>query len=189
LDERRKRQQYERELNELREQMRAQVQQPAPQPPKDVWEDPAAYISAEAQRARDEAIREAQTMMRHQFANMSEQAARAKYPDYDAKSAAFAARLEVDPVLRSELNRVVDRNGDLGEFVYKTEARLQEVEQIGNLDTYRQKLEADIRAKIMSEMQVQKPAVPQSLNATPSPAAHTETWTGPPPLEALLKRK
>jgi hypothetical protein len=187
LDERRKRQQYERELSELREQLKAR--ETPVQPPKDVWEDPAAYISAEAKRARDEAVREAQTMMRHQFANMSEQQARAKYPDYDAKSAAFAARLEVDPVLRSELNRVVDRNGDLGEFVYKTEARLQEVEQIGNLDSYRTKLEADIRAKLEAEFAARKPVVPQSLNGEPSPSSTTEAWKGPAPLEQILKRK
>lgn len=188
LDERRKRQQYERELSELREQMRAQTQ-PKPEPPKDVWEDPAAYISAETKRARDEAVREAQEMMRHQMANLSEQQARARHADYDEKSAAFAARIESDPVLRSELNRVIVNGDDLGEFVYKTASRLQEVEQVGNFDAYRQKVESEIRSKLEAEFAARKPVVPQSLNGEPSPSSTTETWKGPAPLEQILKRK
>ena len=179
LDERRKRQQIERELAEIRQ----RLEKPS-EPEKDIWEDPAAYVSAAEQRA----VQKAQEMMRHQFANMSEAAARQRHPDYDEKRAVLEARLESDPVLRSELNRTIDNGGDLGEFVYKTASRLQEIESVGNLDSYRQKLEADIRAKVMAEL-AQKPQVPQSLNSTSSPSSHTETWGGPPPLDEILKRK
>jgi hypothetical protein len=184
LDERRKRQQAERESQELREQLERAKKPPVDE---DVWADPGKAISAAEQRA----IAAAEAKMREQAfaidANFSERLARRDYKDYDEKRAVFQARLESDPVLQSALNRHVENGGDLGQFVYTTATKLQELEQVGNLDAYRDKIRSEERAKLEAEMK--RPAVPQSLNATPSPTTTTEHWSGPPPLDAILKRK
>jgi hypothetical protein len=185
LDERRKRQAYEREVSELREQL-AKVQAPA-KPDADIWTDPEAYVSAAEKRAIAAAEARMSDMVGHIQANVSEQFARRQYPDYDAKRAAFTQRLESDPVIKAEFNRHIAEGGDLGEFVYSTATKLQQFAEVGNIDAYRQKVEAEVRARLEAEYAKRTP-VPQSLNSISSPATNTETWSGPPPLDAILKR-
>lgn len=185
LDERRKRQAYERELQELREQLARTKAEP--QPKKDIWEDPEAYVSAAEQRAIAAAEAKMADMVGHINANISEKLARRQYPDYDAKRELFAQRLEADPIIRSEFNRHIAEGGDVGEFVYSTASRLQELAEVRGIDAYRQKVEAEVRARLEAEYAKRTP-VPQSLNSIPSPATTTETWSGPPPLDAILKR-
>lgn len=184
LDERRKRQAYERELVELREQLKARE---TPKPDTDIWTDPEAYVSAAEKRAIAAAEARMADMVGHITANVSEQFARRQYPDYDTKRAEFTKRLESDPVIKAEFNRHIAEGGDLGEFVYSTATKLQQMAELTNIDAYRQKVEAEVRAKLESEYAKRSP-VPQSLNSIPSPATSTETWSGPPPLDAILKR-
>lgn len=192
LDERRKRQQYERELAELREQLRAKETPPEPaKPPADVWSDPEGYISAAEKRAAELAESRVSQRLAHVEANISERLARREHADYDEKRTVFMERLASDPVLKSEFNRHLNEGGDLGEFVYETAGRLQELQEvrsIGSIQAYREKIAAEVRAQILAERS-QPSAVPQSLNVTPSPATSTETWSGPPPLDEILKRK
>lgn len=185
LDERRKRQAYEREVETLREQL-ARSKEPA-KSATDIWSDPEAYVSAAEKRAIAAAEARMADMVGNITANVSEQFARRQYPDYDAKREAFAQRLESDPVIRAEFNRHIADGGDLGEFVYRTATRLQEMADFNNIDAYRAKVEAEVRARLEAEYAKRTP-VPQSLNAIPSPATSTEIWSGPPPLEAILKR-
>ena len=185
LDERRKRQAYEREVESLREQL-ARNKEPA-KPAADVWTDPEAYVSAAEQRAIAAAEARMSDMVGHITANVSEQFARRQYPDYDQKRAEFSKRLEADPVIKAEFNRHIAQGGDLGEFVYSTATKLQQMAELTNIDAYRAKVEAEVRARLEAEYAKRTP-VPQSLNAIPSPATSTEIWSGPPPLEAILKR-
>lgn len=185
LDERRKRQAYERELTELREQL-ARVKEPA-KPDADIWTDPEAYVSAAEKRAIAAAEARMADMVGHIQANVSEQFARRQYADYDAKRVEFTKRLESDPVIRAEFNRHIAEGGDLGEFVYSTATRLHEMAELKDIGAYKAKMEAEIRARLEAEYAKRTP-VPQSLNTIPSPSTSTETWSGPPPLEAILKR-
>jgi hypothetical protein len=186
LDERRKRQQYERELQELRKHLET-LQAPKPQAevPQDFWENPQRFIESAREQAVQQALAKADERMRHQFAELCEINARNRYQDYDAVREKFLERVQDDPVLRAELARA----SDPAEFAYKTGKRLQEVEQFGGLDTYRQRLEAEIRQKIEAEMKAKSaPAVPQSLNAEPSaPAAPVPQ--GPTPLGSIVSTK
>jgi hypothetical protein len=59
--------------------------------------------------------------------------------------------------------------------------------ELKDIGAYKAKMEAEIRAKLEAEYAKRTP-VPQSLNTIPSPSTSTETWSGPPPLEAILKR-
>jgi hypothetical protein len=191
LDERRKRQEYERKLAELEQRM-AQLQAPPPaapakaEPPADFWSDPQGFIEAQMQQARQAALSEAEVRMRHQFAEVCELNARTRYADYDEVRDAFLARVEQDPVLRAELSQARDP----AEFAYKTGKRLSEVEQFGSLDQWREQERARIRAELEAQFKPQAPAVPQSLNAEPSPAVsspHVESFDKS--LAQILQRK
>ena len=122
LDERRKRQAYEREVDAA-PRTTAQVKEPA-KPDADIWTDPEAYVSAAEKRAIAAAEARMADMVGHIQANVSEQFARRQYADYDTKRVEFTKRLESDPVIRAEFNRHIAEGGDLGEFVYSTATRL-----------------------------------------------------------------
>lgn len=188
LDERRKRQQYERELADMRRELEQLRTPKQPEPPVDVWADPQAAIDAAKRQAVAEAEARLAERMMHVEANLSEKMARRQYKDYDEKRSVFQARLESDPVLQSELNRHVREGGDFGEFVYQTANRLQELEQIKTAGSIDALVEKRLQERLAA-LKPPTPAVPQSLNAQPSPVATTETWSGPPPLAEILNRK
>jgi hypothetical protein len=192
LDERRKRQHTERELQTLR----AEIERlKGPTPPtsstpetEDFWTAPEKALSATEKRAIAAANARIDEVTGHLAANFSERFARRQWPDYDAKRAAFAERLEADPVIKAEFNRHIAEGGDLGEFVYETGARLLEYAEQRD-PQFREKVRAEERAKLEAEMRATtRPNVPQSLNGIPSAPVSTETWSGPPPLDAILKR-
>lgn len=189
LDERRKRQERDRENQELRDQLRQLQERPAqPENVPDLFEKPDERLTLVEQRARQSAIEEMERRMLNREANKSERQARKKWTDYDDRRAVFEARIKSDPVLASEFHRsVIQGDDDLGEFVYETVGKIQKMEQLRD-PNYLKTFEAEIEARVRKELSAAKPPVPQSLNATPSPASTTETWSGPPPLEAILKR-
>jgi hypothetical protein len=190
LDERRKRQSTERELQELRFEIERLKGQP-PETPKaeaeDFWTAPEKALSATEKRAIAAANARIDEVTGHMAANFSERFARKQWPDYDAKREAFTARLESDPVIKAEFNRHISEGGDLGEFVYETGTKILEYAEQRD-PGFREKVRAEERAKLELEMKATRPVVPQSLNGISSPVSSTETWSGPPPLEAILKR-
>jgi hypothetical protein len=194
LDERRKRQERERENQELRDRLdRIEAQRQTPpaakeEPPKDIWDDPQAFVAAAERRAVEAAIAEADNRFIERMVRQSERAARKRYQDYDEMRQTFSERVNRDPVLKAEFNKAIAEGEDFGDFVYNSAKEMQRFATIRNADEMRaqirKELEAELAAKANPTAQV-----PQSLNATPSPASTTETWSGPPPLEDILKHR
>lgn len=183
MDERRKRQQYEQQLQALQRQLE-DLQKPkqepvAAQPPGDFWDDPQGFVSAAEKRAVEQAEQRINEQMRHQYATMCETIARSQYQDYDETRDVFLDRVKDDPVLRAELARA--ENPAL--FAYQTGKRLKEYAR--SPDDIRKEIEAKVRAELAGQAQAQ-PQVPQSLNTETSPAASSEQWAGPTPLSNII---
>ena len=183
LSERERRQAAEREAQELRAKT---------QPVPDVWENPAAFVEGKVKevesRLLTEADKRAEVRARELFLSYTEGEARGRYTDYDQMREVFSQEVQRNPVLISQLASAPNP----AEFIYQQGRIARELQQVGgNLSAYRQRIEAEVRAKLEAEYAA-KPqrtaAVPQSLNSEPSRGAGIQgaVWNGPTPLEDIL---
>jgi hypothetical protein len=124
--------------------------------------------------------------------NMSEMLARKDHPDMDEKLAIFEMAADQNPALAAELKRQTHP----WEWVYQQGKKLQMLQEMGDdPESYRKKLEDEIRAKVEADYAQQQPVVttpgvtiPQSLAGTRSAGARSATqWTGPTPLNSIIK--
>ena len=185
-DERRKRQALEAELARYRQPAPAQ---PGVQPqPKSFWDDPEGAFKTEEQKRHEQAA-----SIKIQ---VSEMLARSKHEDFDEKVAKFVELAKTTPGLGQQMLASPDPAG----FAYQTAKNHILIEQAGGVDKLmaereakaraeeRAKVEAEFKAKA-EEAERQRAALPQSLSGATGagrrPAA--QTWTGPVPLEEILK--
>ena len=167
LDERKKRQALQAELDALKK-------PPAPKP--DFWTDPEARFAAERVDIEQKLQRERLLM--------SEDMARDKYKDFDEVIGHFQSAVEQNPALAAQMTS--SRNP--AEFAYRQGLLHRELGAVnGDPIAYRTKLEADIRAKLEAEFAAKAKPVPASLNSESSPPATTEVYAGPPPLKSILR--
>lgn len=178
-DEKRKRQELEREIQELRG--RNTPQQP-PQEKKEFWEDPEGNLKTYEERMRQIAV---ETRL-----NTSEQIARSKYDDFDEKVNIFKAALDRAPWLFEEAKK----SANPAEFVYKTAKNYQELQQAGDLDTVRKNMEQELRVKLEAEFKAKEEAkrkeldeIPKSLSEVRNTGVNRPVWNGPEPLDSILK--
>lgn len=174
-EERRKRQEIERKFNEL------QQAQP-PQEPKAFWDDPEAAL----QTFKHEVDRVVTTTRM----DTAEQIARSKYNDFDDKINVFAEVLQSTPGLREHWMQAPDP----AEFAYRTGKNYMELQQAGNIDSLRAKIESEVRAKVEAEMRAKDEArkaelaaIPPSLSNAQSAPGNKAVWGGPPSLDDILK--
>lgn len=174
-EERRKRQDIERQLKEL------QASQP-PQEPKAFWDDPEGALQTFQQQ-----VEKVVTTTRMDTA---EQIARSKYNDFDDKINVFAEVLQNTPGLREHWMKAPDP----AEFAYKTGKNYMELQQAGNIDALRSKIENEVRLKIEAELKAKDEArkseiaaIPPSLSNAQSAPGTKAVWGGPPSLDNILK--
>lgn len=147
-EERRKRQEaqensrrIELELAELRGRMGGQAQEPQKESAEDLEEafysDPQAYISNTVRREVDQS----------RFA-MSEEFARAQYPDFDEKLQAFAKAVEQNPYFAAQLRQAPHP----GKYAYEVGKTMLEAENMGDLEQLREKIRQEEREKAMAEL-------------------------------------
>lgn len=132
--------------------------------------------------------------------NMSEMIARRDYQDLDEKLEVFSQAAQKNPALAAQL-RTQPHPWD---WMYKEAQKIQLMNDIGdNPASYREKLETELRAKLMAEMgqtQAAAPAqaapaaapaqIPQSLASARSAGARTApAWTGPSTLDSILAKR
>lgn len=131
--ERRKRQEYELELQEIK----SKEEKP------DFWEDPDSVI--------DQRVRNVEKKLENRFLNMSEYYARNKHDDFDEVSDYFFNDLaEKNPALVQEALSMPDPY----EHIYQTASKHRMVNEITDIDSYKSKL----RAEIQQEMEAEKNA-------------------------------
>ena len=174
-EERRKRQEIERQLHEIK------AMQP-PQEPKAFWDDPEGALQNFQSK-----IEKVVTTTRMDTA---EQIARSKYSDFDDKINVFAEVLQSTPGLREHWMQAPDP----AEFAYRTGKNYMELQQAGNIDALRAKIESEVRMKLETEMKAKDEArkaelaaIPPSLSNVQSAPGNKAVWGGPPSLDNILK--
>lgn len=163
----------EAELNAFREQQQ-RTQQPQEQQPI----DPLEF---------------AQHLALNERLNMSEMLARKEHADMDEMLGVFEQAVKQNPALGAELKKQTHP----WEWVYQQGKKFKLMQEMGDdPEAYRKRLEDEIRAKLTAEATppaqpaVQTPPVqiPQSLAGERSAGARSApTWSGPSPLESILK--
>jgi hypothetical protein len=192
LEEREKRQQYERELKEFREQQE-KAKQSAPKLP-DYFEDPEGYNAAVEKLVQERVSgleQKVNQQMSAAWLSMSERAAKARYQDFDEKLAAFEQEARNNPVLAAQMMQAPDP----GDYVYQTGKKLLALSTTPDLDTLREQMREELRAELMAEMkqgEEQKKAklaqVPRSLSNEQSAAGPRQPEWRPTQLEDVLRR-
>jgi len=175
MDERRKRQEFERRLKEL------ESTKPV-EPPKAFWDDPEGALKNFEQRIEGVAVT---TKL-----NTAETIARSKHQDFDEKVAVFADVLGKTPGLHQQwLN-----SPDPAEFAYQLGKNHLELQQVGSMDAMRAQIEKETRLKVEAEFKAkaeaeakQRAAIPGSLSqARGVGGSNTPVWDGPPSLDSVL---
>lgn len=171
---------FEEQLKAVQTQMEQLRNQPAQQPQQQI------EITPEMQRLSDKL-------------DMSEMIAREKYPDLDEKFELFKAEVAKNPALHAEALKQKHPY----DWIYKQSVKLQALAEIGDDPTaYQQKLRDQIKAELeaaqnqTAETQTQQPAAPNAALNLPKSLATARsagprsapTWTGPTPLDNILKR-
>lgn len=177
-DERRKRQELERRLQMMEQQLRQPVQ--PQQPAVDFWDDPQRFMSSFGESLLQQ-WEQKQTVQR---IDASEKAAKAKYADYDDAYEAFEQAVQINPRLAYELAQ----QPDPGEFAYRKGKDALALQQFGSVEAMiaaeRQKWEAEIKAAAP----IPKPSLPSTTAADGSVGARTgPDWSGPAPLADYLR--
>lgn len=142
-EEREKRQNLERELEALKQQLNQQPQTP-PAPPPSIWEDDQAALQHYGQQT----LQQANYLSR---VNASEMAARIKYDDFDAMFDRFNQMAAINPSL---VQQTVDASGAPSWLkayeIAKNAARFEEMgaTNVAELEAkIREQLEAEYKAK------------------------------------------
>lgn len=113
------------------------ARQPVEKP--DFWEQPETVIQ--------QAVQTVEQRLTNRFLNMSEAAARARHTDYDDKIDVFLELVKETPSLNEDMLNAADP----GEFAYKTAAKAIAMKEMGDPESYRAKIEAEVRAKVEAE--------------------------------------
>lgn len=126
--------------------------------------------------------------------NNSEMVLRSKHEDVDEKIAVFAEAAQQNPALAAELQNQTHPYQWAYQWAQKEMAR----REIGDDPVaYRKRLEDEIRAQLTSQPETQPamsapraPLPPASLaNARSAAPRSSEAWTGPTPLENIVKQR
>ena len=182
-DERRKRQELERQISEMRAR---QAPPPSQEAPKTFWDDPEAALKQHEQRTQEYI-----TASRVQMAELN---ARGRYKDYDEKVEIFKGLSMQTPALFQQALA----SQDTAEFAYRVAKNYHELREAGSIDQVRAKVEKETRLKVEAEMrekfkqeqeerQKERDALPGSLSKVTGTGNTSKVWSGPMPLDGILK--
>lgn len=178
-EEREKRQQLERELQAIKDQL-AQPKEP-PAPPPSIWDDEDAALEHRDNRVLSTAVQQATL---NATLAVSESWARRTNPDFDEMKAEFLRMAENNP----ELAQQALADPDPWDKAYKIAKNARTMTELGATDL--DSLKAKIREELEAEYAAKAPPVPglpptlsteRNLGTRSGPA-----WSGPKPLSELL---
>lgn len=153
-DERAKRQEYERQLAEMRGRLDQLTQSTSPEKPEEqvnFFDDPDKFM-AQFQSVTEQKIAAVERKASLQVLNALEAAAKTRHDDFDAAAAAFAQRAQGNTALQQEAAAAPDP----AEFVYQAGKRLLMLDEGGG----------DLETLIQKE---REKAVAEYLQANPTP--------------------
>lgn len=172
--EREKRQKYERELAEYRQ----RAQQPAPQ----FSEAPEHYVQ--------HLVQQTEQQLTARMLGALEAQAREVYPDYDEVFEVVQQHAQENPVVVQQVLNAPNP----AIAAYQLGKRIKELEAMKDPDAYRKQIEAEVRAKVLAEVEAEKAAKAKAAEAIPPDltAARASKDTEVPPddsLEAILQSR
>jgi hypothetical protein len=144
LDEREKRQQFERQVKDYEAQLEKLKQQPVQAP--DLLDDQQGYAN-HIQQQVDQKIRTATF-------EMSQQLMRAQHDDYDQAADAFLEMTKSNPQLVADMQA----HPIPAKFVYETAKKAEQYAAMQDVDTYKAKLKAEARTEVKAEMEAEAEA-------------------------------
>lgn len=187
IGERRRRQEAERERDELRQALAKnppqQQTQPQAEGPPDRWEDPEGYDEWLINQATERAASTAEQRFQQRLLDSSEQIARSKYADFDDKLGKFQELAGMNPRLVQQMLTAPDP----AQFAYDYATKATQVEQYGTVDL--DALRAKLREEIMAEetAKLPRPTIPNSLaNERNVGTRSGPAWAGPKSLADIL---
>ena len=142
LDEREKRQQYERQFKEAQAQLQQQQQQPAP----DLLDDQQGFVE-HIKNDFNQQLVNSQILM-------SQEMMRLHHKDYDQVEDKFFKMAQNDPRLGAEMTA----NSMPAKFAYETVKKAEQYAEMQDVDSYKAKVEAEVRAKVTAEIEAEAKA-------------------------------
>jgi hypothetical protein len=166
LDERRKRQEIERKLEEIQAQKEAEAKVETP----DVFENQDAFV----EHMRNEMKAEAAKIR----IETSQEIMRSLHSDYDAKEEAFINMAKENPLLVQEMNQ----SSNPAKFAYDTVVKAEKLAMLNNVDELeariRSELEEKIRAEIQGESQQKAENLEKKQKSIPPSLTNTSGKSG-----------
>lgn len=150
-DERRKRQDLEKELADLK------AQQVEPKELPDVFDDQKAFVDSirsEFQQELGNAKLEVARSMMMEF-----------HDDYESMEAKFIELAKENPILRDQAMK----QANPAKFAYQQAKKFEEYQKVQDVDAYKEKLRSEMRAEIEAEIKgTQQVKAKKAENLTPS---------------------
>jgi hypothetical protein len=168
----------------LQQQARAPQPQVQAQPPVDFWDDPQAFLDTRLSGLGEELLERFEQRQQARRLDVSEQAAKAKYPDYDEKFAAFEQAVQLNPKLAYELAQAPDP----GEFAYSRGKTALEIQRVGSIDELKAQIRAELEAEARAAIQPVRQALPSTTAADGSVGSRSgPEWVGPTSISDILR--
>lgn len=185
LDERRKRQALEAELQQLK-----QAQQPAAEAEKPDWYgDPEKAAQAMQQQVGQTVSQQVwQTKV-----GLAQDMMRAQHEDYDELESEFMDLVKDQPGLIQEMQQAANP----ARFAYETAKKAREYTAMKDVDSYKAKLRQEVEAELRKELEAEqqqkaekqqrkRDAIDPSLASSASNGLKSDDYAGPTPLEDIL---
>lgn len=176
LDERRKRQELERQLEQLQTEKK-------PEEKKDWFDDPEGAASQIKQ--------EFQSQIANTRIELSQEFMRTLHEDYDELEAEFVDLAKGNPAMLAEFQQ----SNNPAKFAYETARRHREYAELKDVDKTRAKMREEIRAELEQEFQQKaeaqqkkRDAIQPSLSSQGKGGLSADDYSGPTPLEDILKK-
>lgn len=169
----------ERRAKGLEQAIAAARQKVREQPAPSFNEDPQAFV----ERVRQETQEQVRTIR----VELSQNAARTKYADYDEKEAVFAELAQQNPYLIAQLQQAADP----ADFAYQAAKFHTEMQAAGgSFDALKAKLAADLQAERQAKFAKQTANLPKTLSgAVGTGRTSAQVFTGPTSLEDIYAKK
>lgn len=164
-DERRKRQELERQYQDLQARI-ANNQAPTDEQRKDFWDDPEGYIQNIQQQTQSQVFA---TKL-----EISESMARDRWEDFDERFETFKELAQKRPSLVQEA--YADPNP--GKFVYETAKEHERLREIGDVTEYKEKLEKDFDRRVKEEAERLRQKALEEEDKLPGSAADARQAAG-----------
>lgn len=152
------------------------------QPPVDFWDDPQSFLDQRLSGLGETLLEQFEQRQTARRMDASEQAAKAKYTDYDEAFTAFEQAVQLNPRLAHELAMAPDP----GEFAYARGKTALEIQRVGSIDELRKQIRSELEAEARAMIQPRQ-TLPSTTAADSSVGARTgPLWTGPKPIGEIL---